>query len=96
MMNELCKKCIHKDVSANQFPCQQCTFDIIKQQGLMWEADIQVPTYTVAELTRLWAEYHDVVHPYKFTPCDACPGDPCSVEMFLTWLDATGVDRYEH
>ena len=52
MMNELCKKCIHKDVSANQFPCQQCTFDIIKQHG--------IPSIYFYGMDKMWHGFGDM------------------------------------
>jgi len=42
--------------------------------------------YSLRNLTSLWKEYHGMVHTNHSTPCDACPGDPCSTEAFLKWL----------
>jgi hypothetical protein len=42
--------------------------------------------YSVFELRKLWSKYHAMVHTNPYTPCDACPGDPCSPESFFRWL----------
>ena len=42
--------------------------------------------YTVEELGVLWKKHHAEIHTNTFTPCDANPGDACSVEGFLAWL----------
>jgi len=41
----------------------------------------------IVELRRIWKEYHASVHTAMMIPCDANPGDECSVDGFLDWLD---------
>lgn len=43
--------------------------------------------YTTNQLQKLWRKYHKEVHPNPIVPCDANPGDTCSVPHFLKWLD---------
>ena len=42
--------------------------------------------YNIDELFRLWEIYHGEVHTSRMIPCDANPGDDCSVIGFLEWL----------
>lgn len=46
---------------------------------------VTVPAYSVQVLKELWEKYHGQVHT-GMVPCDANPGDDCSVEGFLNWL----------
>ncbi len=43
--------------------------------------------YTIVELQDKWKVYHTIVHSARGVPCDANPGDDCSVLGFLDWLE---------
>lgn len=48
---------------------------------------MEIGAYTIAALREEWKAYHKKVHRNCMVPCDANPGDDCSVEAFLFYLE---------
>lgn len=41
----------------------------------------------IQNLRDLWENYHRQVHKRMDIPCDGNPGEDCSVDAFLYWLE---------